>query len=413
MDIKQHHTLWTRDFTIITLGTVVSMLGNSIAGFAISLLVLDYTGSVFLYALFMVAYSLPKVVMPLLAGPYLDHYSRKKVIYTLDFTSGGLYLGMYFLLSRGLFSYVPFLFLCVLIGSIDSVYEVAYESLYPLLVSEGNFTKAYSISSLIFPLSAMMIPVASFVYRSVGLAPLFIFNAATFLIAAVFETQIRTVEGQTCGAPAKISLAYLRGEFCCGLDYIRQEKGLLVITCYFFFTMLFGSAADTLRLPFFKDASGDAGVTLYTYVMAANVFGRLVGGLFHYRFRYRPSVKFAVALAVYIAISLLEGSYVFCSAVVMLIMCFASGCLAVNSYNIRIAATQSYVPNGFRARFNGTFLMICTFGSTVGELAAGALGEAFRLNYLIAATQALNLIAIFGIVYRGRESVKLIYNRDV
>ena len=46
--------LWTRDFTIITLGTVVSMLGNAVSGFAISLLVLDYTGSVFLYTLYMV-----------------------------------------------------------------------------------------------------------------------------------------------------------------------------------------------------------------------------------------------------------------------------------------------------------------------------------------------------------------------
>lgn len=41
--------LWTRDFTIITLGSVISMLGNSMSGFALSLLVLDYTGSNLLY----------------------------------------------------------------------------------------------------------------------------------------------------------------------------------------------------------------------------------------------------------------------------------------------------------------------------------------------------------------------------
>ena len=37
------NTLWTRDFTIITLGSVVSMIGNSLSGFAMSLMVLDYT----------------------------------------------------------------------------------------------------------------------------------------------------------------------------------------------------------------------------------------------------------------------------------------------------------------------------------------------------------------------------------
>ncbi len=34
---------------------------------------------------------------------------------------------------------------------------------------------------------------------------------------------------------------------------------------------------------------------------------------------------------------------------------FINGFLAVNSYNIRISATQSYVPNELRGRFNGVF----------------------------------------------------------
>ena len=90
--------LWTKNFTIITLGTVVSMLGNAISGFAIGLLVLDYTDSTFLFALFMVVYNLPKIIMPMLAGPYLDNFSRARVIYSLDFLSSALYLGLYFML---------------------------------------------------------------------------------------------------------------------------------------------------------------------------------------------------------------------------------------------------------------------------------------------------------------------------
>ena len=44
--------LWTYDFTVITIGSLISMVGSSMAGFSISLLVLDYTGSTFLYMLF-------------------------------------------------------------------------------------------------------------------------------------------------------------------------------------------------------------------------------------------------------------------------------------------------------------------------------------------------------------------------
>ena len=46
--------LWTKNYTIITIGSVVSMLGNSMAGFAMSLFVLDYTQSPLYYAIYMV-----------------------------------------------------------------------------------------------------------------------------------------------------------------------------------------------------------------------------------------------------------------------------------------------------------------------------------------------------------------------
>ena len=80
MDKMERKPLWTKNFTIITLGTVVSMLGNAVSGFAIGLLVLDYTGSTLLYAVFSVSYNLPKIIMPTLAGPYIDRFSRAKVI---------------------------------------------------------------------------------------------------------------------------------------------------------------------------------------------------------------------------------------------------------------------------------------------------------------------------------------------
>ncbi len=412
MDKQPPGRLWTRDFTIITLGTVVSMLGNSVSGFAISLLVLDYTNSVLLYALYMVAYSLPKIIMPLLAGPYLDNYSRKKIIYLFDFISSGLYLFIFLILRAGLFSYVPFLFLCMIIGTIDSVYMVAYESLYPTLVSPGNFTKAYSISSLIYPLAAIMVPIASFVYENIGIEPLFIFNAVTFFIAACFETQIKAKEEQINKAPEKANFSYLKREFKSGMDYIRGERGLMTITTYFFCTMMLGSMSGTLWLPHFKSTAG-LGVMIYTYVMGSNVLGRLIGGLFHYRIKYKPSSKFTIALIVYASICFLEGGFVFTPTAVMMVMCFVSGCLAVNSYNIRIAATQSYVPNDYRARFNGTFMMITSLGTIVGQLLAGYLGEIYPSQYIIAGTQIVNLVCVFAIMYRGREHVKLIYNREV
>ena len=63
-DNKKTSSLWTRDFTIITLGSVVSMFGNSMSGFAMSLMVLDISDSTLLYAIYIAMFTLPQLIMP-------------------------------------------------------------------------------------------------------------------------------------------------------------------------------------------------------------------------------------------------------------------------------------------------------------------------------------------------------------
>ena len=405
------HNLWTRDYTILTLGTVVSMLGNAVAGFAIGLLVLDKTDSVLLYAVFMTCYSLPRIVLPMIAGPYLDRFSRKRVIYTLDFISAGLFAVFFLLLLKGYFNYTAFLLMSMVIGSIDSVYSVAYESFYPTLISEGNFTRAYSIESLIYPLSgAIMVPIAGICYKTIGLAPLFLFNAVTFLIAAIAETQIKAKETHIASAAERFSGSQFMRDLKDGFAYLRRERGLNAITWFFFVMMLAGSVCTTLALPYFKSLSGVDGIMQYTFVMGANTIGRLIGGGVHYFFRYPAEKKFNIALFVYIIISVIDGAYLFFPFWVMLLFMLCEGMLGVTSYNIRISSTQNYLPDEMRGRFNGLFQMLSILGTIVGQLIAGAIGDLFDIRWVVAISMAITGLAVFVIIIPNSEHVKKIYN---
>ncbi|MCI2058381.1 MAG: MFS transporter [Oscillibacter sp.] len=414
--------LWTRDFTIITLGTVISLLGNSVSGFAISLLVLDYTGSTFLYTFFLVCYFLPKVFAPMLAGPYLDRRSRKKVIYSLDFLSAGIYLLLYFVIRGGFFQYGVFLAGVLVIGAIDGVYTVAYDSFFPNLISPGNFSRGYSVSSMLYPIAACMVPVAAIVYKTMGtVAPLFLFNAVSFFLAACFERSIRYQETHMAAAPREetVSLRRFRRDFREGVAYIRGERGLLVITVYFFINMLLGQGVQVLYLPFFRNHQAlyaslpvDS-ITLCSIMSSIDVLGRLAGGLLHYRIAYPPRKKFTIALCVYAAVSVLASVDLFFPVPLMALAFFADGLLAVTSYSIRLSTTQAYVPNAMRARFNGTFQMACNAGSILGQLLSGVLGEFLPERGIIFAMMAVNLAAVYLIVYRGRADVRKVYNREV
>lgn len=420
---KPRQGLWTRDFTIITLGSVVSMVGNSLSGFALSMMVLDYTGSTFLYSLFIVCFQLPMLVCPILAGPYLDRMSRKKVIYRLDFLSAGIYFSLFLLLRGGWFSYPLLLGGCVLVGAINSVYSVAYESFYPNLITEGNFSKAYSISSMLWPLAAMSTPIAALVYDRMGSAvPLFAFNALCFLIAACFERTIRYQETHMDKAPPADGMGAAKRfgrDLKEGLSYIAGEKGLLVITLYFMVSGFSDNGAGSLYLPFFRNNAALfaawplTAVTLYTIVSNFSVAGRFLGGLIHYRIKFPTQKKFAIAFTVYLTVTLLEGTLLYMPIPLMAIAFFFYGLLGVTSYNIRIAATQSYIPDTKRARFNGTFQMLCSLGGVLGTLLAGSLAEVMPERRVVLILSAITLCAAWLLMFRGRKAVAAIYNREV
>jgi len=403
--------LWTRDFTILTFGSVVSVFGNALAGFAISLMVLDYSDSVFLFVLFMVVFNLPRVIAPMLAGPLLDSFSRRKTIYMMDFFSAGLFIFLFFLLAQGFFNYPFLLAMTFLKGTVDSIYFVAYESLYPVLVAKGNFRKAYSVSSMIMPLSAVMMPIAAFLYDRIGVGQILLYSAIAFFIAACLETQIRVDETHLREEDSKYRFSEFKASMREGIEYIREEKGLQVITAYFFVAM-FAFSSQSLLLPYFRDTP-HLSVMLYTLVVGAAVFGRFVGGALQYKIELPKEKKFMIAMFVYVVSSFIEIGYLFTPVAVMTTLMFITGLLTVTSFNIRMSTTQDYIPDEKRARFNGTFQMVMTFGTISGQLIAGALAEIIPIRAVVVIYGAIVLTAAFLIMWRGRKHVIPIYNRTV
>lgn len=419
---KPSQGLWTWDFTIITLGSIVSLIGGMLSSFAMSIMVLDYTGSVFLYALFSAAYQVPMLVCPILAGPYLDRVSRKKVIYRLDFLSAGLFAGLFLLLKGGWFSFPALLVFSLIRGSIDSVYMVAYDSLYPNLVEERNLSKAYAISGTLESVMLMGYPLGAMAYEVLGgVEPLFAVNAVCFFAAACFERCIRRKETHMDSAPPADGMGTLKRfgrDLRNGVDYIVGEKGLLAITLYFMFSNFTGSGAGGLHLPFFRSHAAlyaawpVAAVTLYTIVSAFMEAGRVAGGLVHCKIKLPTEKKFAVAMTVYVLIGIIDGAVLFLPVPAMAVILFIYGMLGVTSYNIRIAATQSYLPDGKRARFNGAFQMITSLGSLGGTLLAGSLAEVLPERGVVVMFSAVGLAASWLFIFRRRE-VAAIYNREV
>ena len=148
-------------------------------------------------------------------------------------------------------------------------------------------------------------------------------------------------------------------------------------------------------------------------ITTTGLAGRFTGGLIHYKFKYPADKKLFIAIFVYFACSICDGFKLWLPVPVMFVVFFFVGIISVTSYNIRISATQSYVPDTVRGRFNGTFQMITTMGTLTGQIVAGSLGEFLPERTILIGMMIVNVTAITLTMFRHREDVKPLYNRDI
>ena len=414
--MKKENTnpLWTRDFTIITLGSVVSMVGNSLSGFAMSLMVLDYTSSSLFYAIYIMVFTLPQLIVPVFSGAILDRFSRKKTIYTLDYISSILYLAVGLLLFNGWFNYPLFALFVFILGSIQSIYQVAYQSFYPMLISEGNFSKAYSVASMLESVTVFIVPVSTLVYNVFGIGPLMLANALCFFIAATVETRIKTEEKYVTDQKAteeKNKIHQMLSDTKKGFEYLWQEKGLFFIALYFLFSSISGGASNVIYLPYMK-ANFAHGEYYYLLFGGFMMLGKVITSSWHYRNKLPVNKKFLITFIVYTTLSLINGALLYLPLTIMFILGFIQGCMGVTSYTIRISATQSYVPDEKKGRFNGAFNMLSVLGCLIGEGIAGVLSELMDMRLVVVLVEVVVFASAVLIMGGGRKSVAPIYNRE-
>ena len=403
------NTLWTKNFTIITLGTVISAVGGVAMGFALSFVVFDNTGSTMMMALFAAASSLPGIILPVLLSPYLDNFRRKPVIVGLDYLSAVIYLLFGLYLLKHSFSLPLYLLFSLLCGSIGSVYNLAYESLYPNLIPEGFAQKGYTISGMLYPTVTMvMTPVASILYTRLGLGVLCLGEGLLLAAAATVETQIRVEEHTKPGG--KFSFGDYLGDFKEGFRYLKKEKGLLRIYGYMPITQGISQATEPLIRAWFRTAPG-LNLTMYALFTTAEFIGRTVGGLVHYKVQIPPEKRFSLAYLVYVTYNIMDTVLLWLGFPLMLLNRGICGFLGINSATLRESSVQNYLPDNMRAKVNAVFNMLYALVPTLLTLAVGALGEVMDYRLCVTLVSAAGLLPCYLIMWRGREDVKKVYNR--
>ncbi len=80
--------LFTRNFTLLVLGQAGSLFGNYILRLALSMYVLEVTGSAAVFAAILSAAAVPMILLSPLGGILADRADRRNVMVALDALTG-------------------------------------------------------------------------------------------------------------------------------------------------------------------------------------------------------------------------------------------------------------------------------------------------------------------------------------
>lgn len=219
--------LWNRNFTLLIAATGLGAIGGIAGGFAMSFLVFDETGSTMASALVLAAQLIPGFLLPLVIAPWMDRMPRKPFLVGGDVLNGIMYLLLGLYLLRGAFSYVGYLAFSLVLATLSSFDELAYNSIFPMLLPEGTQQKGYAVASTLYPvLRVVMLPLSAVLLDAVGAAWLLVGQGGLSLCAAAVESGIRIKEQRRPseeGSGLKTWWADVKE----AIQYLRREKGLI------------------------------------------------------------------------------------------------------------------------------------------------------------------------------------------
>ena len=258
--------LFHRDFTLVVIGQIISLLGNAVLRFVLPLYLLDVTGSRSLFGLCSAAAFVPMVVLTPLGGVVADRLHKQRIMVVLDFFTCALVALT--ALALGHLPLVP-----VLVAAMMLLYGIsgAYQ---PVWRTDGNavINQVSALSSLLGPL------LGSLVYGAFGVTPVLAGASACFFASAVMELFIHIPHtprhtGASVWQTARADLAE-SGTF------LRQERPeiLKYIALVSAFNLLL-SALLVVSMPVLIKQTLVLGDTWYGLNQTAMAAGSLAGGL--------------------------------------------------------------------------------------------------------------------------------------
>lgn len=179
--------LFTRNFTRLVLGQVSSLFGNYILRLALSMYVLEVTGSAAVFAGILSVAALPAILLSPLGGILADRADRRKIMISLDSLTGiSVLCAAVFLTGKNDVSVISVLL--ILLSVLGAFETPTVQACIPQMLSGDNIIKGNAVVNQTASVSYLTAPLlGGILYAAFGLKPVMYASVICFFITAFLE----------------------------------------------------------------------------------------------------------------------------------------------------------------------------------------------------------------------------------
>ena len=241
--------LFTKNFALLILGQLTSLFGNFILKLALSMYVLEATGSAAIFAGILSAATIPTILLSPLGGILADRADRRNIMVALDALTGVSVLCAALFLSEN--NAIAVISTLLIILSILGAFETpTVQACIPTMLQGDNIMKGNAVVNQVASLSYLIAPMLGGVlYAMLGLEPVMYASVVCFFITALFECFIK-LSYQRIQSQGGV-LQIVKQDFLSSMQYISKEQTsiskMLLLTA---FSRFFVMGITIVGLPF-------------------------------------------------------------------------------------------------------------------------------------------------------------------
>lgn len=269
-----------KNFIIIVMGQIISLFGNAIQRFCMSLYILNLTGSAAVFGSILAISTIPYVLFAPIAGLLADTVNRKKIMVYLDFVSSALMALYSIILISGRDNIVIVASVMFMLSVIYTLYSPAVTASIPQIVEKEKLASANGIVQQVGYIVNLAGPiVAGILYSFVGIKIIVILNAISFLISAILELFLDIPNlkvREKFKNPLLKSIKEMKKSFI----YLKEKKKIVLgIIVSYGLSNIFIVPILSVVTPYFINIKLNMPSSIYGFIEAIFVLGMIIGGM--------------------------------------------------------------------------------------------------------------------------------------